>query len=478
MMWWILISLALGIWTRTISWHLAIWQRQEYRLDRYLSYWRTAEGKSQRWKALFFRGIFPRPKLTGRVIFILFLILGLITLGAVGAWFLGIQAEGEWFLLIILAERLSGVLVALAVQISQLPVRVAREVLFWRAKILRGKFTGTVIAITGSYGKSSTKELIAHFLRGKFGEAAVCATPENQNTEVSIARHLLRHAAFLTASSKSPRFLVIEVGAYRRGEIAKVGKFLLPDIGVITAAKDQHLELFGSAQNIILGKFELAQASRQVAIFNADDEGLKQQFSAEKLSAQVVGVSDQLATEIKSDLRSTSFRAHGQQWEMPWGGRFWVKNVLLGLAVCEAVGIKMADLVPILKRLAPEKKTFSVTQKAGVWWLVDGYSSNPAGVLAAIEQLKKCAGKRWMIAWPLRELGERSESAHQEIFSAVKSADIELYWLQDDWAQLGEHVLGKNFHRLSTPQQWTELKQQLRAGDGILLEGRLPKWVA
>ncbi|HRP36432.1 MAG TPA: Mur ligase family protein, partial [Candidatus Dojkabacteria bacterium] len=133
-------------------------------------------------------------------------------------------------------------------------------------KIIREKGnTMKVVAITGSYGKTTTKELIYEILKDKFN---VAKTPLNNNTAVGLAQ------AVKTYIKDDTEVFVVEMGAYRKGEIKQSTKIVSPDIAVVTALSQQHVSLFGSIEKIYQAKFELIDGLKDngVAIFNGDDE--------------------------------------------------------------------------------------------------------------------------------------------------------------------------------------------------------------
>ena len=213
-------------------------QVKEYRLDRFLSSlkedWRwlvVEQWNLRRWF---------RPKLTLRS--------GLTLLLAVAPIPLEFALLENKFLLFLVFAPFQAVLanIFFAPVFGWLKKRIITQ-----AKRKMAQFKGVVVVITGSFGKSSTKELLSWVLSKKF---KVVKTAQNHNTLIGVAETILRDL------SGDEDFFVVEAGAYKRGEIAEVCALVKPGVGIITGIGDQHLDLFGSLENIRKAKYELFEA--------------------------------------------------------------------------------------------------------------------------------------------------------------------------------------------------------------------------
>ena len=532
---------------RTLCWHLQSWQLREYRFDRMRARLRTKEGKRDLWNLWFFRGVLPRPKVTGRVGLIVGLVLLFVGLDAWFGylWWTGnppafafasatpFAKGGEiWIpLTLLLFERFIWLYVLVAVWVSQLPYGIAKRRLFRRAKAIIDQSDENIIriGITGSYGKSSTKEILVHLLIQAFGEERVLFTPKNHNHEIALARLIKNSEKFFTRKKKEqkaeqsnlesrtsnlePRFAVFEMGAYRRGDIKGMCDFVQPHVGILTAIGVQHLDLFGSQENILRGKLELAEGSSERVIFNADNEALqetlggmnKEQGTGKKekknldLHPRAGGdphkkmdsclrrndgkpiltapISQSLATHVNPAIDHTKFQAWREEFTLPWPGEFFVTNALLALECVRQCGVSEADLASYLSTLPPLERALKVrTLDTGATVLEDLYSSNPAGVKAAIDHLGKANGRKVFVGIPLLELGEKSLGIHEQIFSSLKKIDAEVFWLKDDFAALGQDICGDRF-RGNDQVALESLAGELLASDMVLLEGRLSETV-
>ncbi len=508
-----------AVFVRTFLWHLQNWQLREYRWDRIKAYFRTGGGVKNLWNLWFFRGILPRPKFSGRIFLIITITLFLVITDYLSdyyfaktcspdGWICKISrdfADLDFYWKVLIYERFLWIYVALAVFISAIPVNFQKRKLYQKAREIiqnakseLGTFSKElsphlkssgikIIGITGSYGKSSTRKILVHLLQKEFGRDLVLTNPENHNTEVSIARLTIKSREFfekdksgLGVSSKalspdlvSKKFLVIEIGAYRKGEIATVCNFLQPEIGILTGINNQHIALFGSQQNIVEGKFELAEACSEKVFFNADNKFLAKIFADKKIHATPIGISRDSVKILKSEIDKTVFQLYGKEFVLPWGGEFFVDNAILAIETARELGCKIENLAKNLKTLPPLEKALNIEKTAsGGFILRDLYSQNPDGVLAAIDHLAKFRGNLVYVGVPLLELGKDSEKVHRKIFEKLAKIKAEVFWLKDEYSALGKEICGKNFHG-QNPAKLAKIRKNLGKNDAILFTGRV-----
>ena len=468
---------------RTLFWHLQNWQLREYRADRMRAHLQTKEGRKSIFSLWVFKGILPRPKFTGRI----FMIIGIFILLYLSIFYSvkSVLFTNSILLTSIIFERSIFLTVSICVFLSKTPVWISREILFAKAKKLRKSAKNlTVIGIAGSYGKSSTKEILVHLLNQEFGTENVLFNPENKNNEVAIARLIIKNKRFFNCSSTeqgvaTQKFLVIEVGAYRRGEIAKVCKFIQPQISILTGLNAQHIELFGSQRNIQRAKFEMAENTNKKVFFNRDNKLLSEIFEDRKIKATKIALSQSLAQKIKSFPEKTTFGLYGKNFILPWPGEFFVSNGILALECARECGIKRADLPNYLKTLPPLDRALKIQPfgKGHILW--DLYSANPDGVMSAIDHLSQFKGNKIFVGMPLRELGEKAEETHGKIFQALNKIKAQIFWCKTDFAYLGEGICGKKFHQISKSNlsPLKKVLKKIKKDDVILCESKLPKEV-
>ncbi len=279
-----------------------------------------------------------------------------------------------------------------------------------------------VIGITGSYGKTSTKEFVSTLLAARY---RVLKTPESYNTALGIARVLLHDLC------PDHDYIVVELGAYKPGEIRRLCQLVRPRIGVLTAIGPQHLERFGSLERIAAAKYELIESlpADGVAVFNADDPRCR--ALATRTAGQVIRYSVQeppgpdvnlAAGEVKHGQRCASFTIQDdgggtQPVTVPLLGLTNVSNVLAAAAVARLCGLSLAevasaarDIEPVPHRLQP------LDGDGGVLVIDDAYNSNPVGAAAALDVLAAVPGRRKVLVTPgMVELGERHEVEHKTL---------------------------------------------------------------
>lgn len=490
------ILMLLGL--RSASWWMQCWQLREYRTDRMKAWLQTNDGRKHLWNLWFFRGILPRPKMSLRV-----LLMEIVFVGISIIFFVLVQNFISFFWATLIWTFTVWFWVFVGVKLSAIPVWWKKRKLFQIAKHILEDAPVIRIGITGSYGKSSTKEILAHLLRQKFGDKNVLVNPGNENNEVAIARLVRSNRSFFAGGKQTkgedwiapqvllknpppfskgdqkafPRIFICEVGAYKKGEIRQVCKFLRPQIGILTGLNAQHVALFGSMEKIRAAKFELAEAATDTVFFNADTPALVDIFEDQKIHATPVGIKRSAAKDIHAEADKTTFEAFGEKFELPWPGEFFVSNALLSLETARELGCERNELPEFLKSLPPLDRALHVRKlKSGATLLVDLYSANPDGVLGAIRHLEKFEGRKIFVGIPLRELGSAAKKEHEKIFEKLKKIGADVWWPKSDFATLGKELLGKKWHGDDLPALEAAVKT-LEKNDAALLESRLPPLV-
>lgn len=477
----IITALLILLGLRTLGFHLQQWQIREYRWDRLRDHlFTTKEGQQKLWNIWFFGGVFPRPRISGRL-----LTIGLIwtTLVAILLWTFRVEVLSSPLIATLIWERTIWLTVAIAIGLSNIPSTYLKKRLFQKAQnVIRfydqeNKKNPIIrIGITGSYGKSSTKEILTHLLIQQYGAENVLYNPRNENNEVAIARLILRSKQFFTHSTQKQRFLVIEMGAYKKGEIQKICDFIRPHYSIITGVNNQHISLFGSQRTIQEAKFELAEATQKTVFFNADSPLLNAIANEKNSEATLIPIARTTAHKINAHIDRTDFELFGIPMTLPWMGEFFVSNALLCLELCRELGIPPKKLAHHLSTLPPLKRALSLSKfPNGATLINDPYSANPDGVLKALDELKKFPkGRRVFIGIPLIELGDEARYVHEQIFKKLKDLEADVFWLKKDYTILGKKICGSLFYGKDLKTLRTILTH-LKKHDVILVESRLPK---
>lgn len=274
----------------------------------------------------------------------------------------------------------------------------------------------TVIGITGSYGKTSTKNFLHALLSARYN---VLMTPENFNTPMGLVRTIREHM------KPSHQIFLAEMGAKNVGDIQELCELVHPRYGIITSVGEQHLETFGSVDNILHTKFELADALPQDShlFLNMDNALIAQQASLVTVPMSGYGLTngDYTAGEITQDAAGTHFviTAPGgeqQTFTTRLLGRHNIQNLAGCIAVAHHLGIPLKELVYPVRMLRPVEHRLQL-RPGGI--IDDAYNSNPAGFRGALEVLRDFTGQRVLVTPGMVELGERQEALNRELGAAA-----------------------------------------------------------
>jgi UDP-N-acetylmuramoyl-tripeptide--D-alanyl-D-alanine ligase len=297
------------------------------------------------------------------------------------------------------AKGAAGALVSrlAASALPQIEVRDSRRALGAMARAWRASFSIPVVAVTGSSGKTTVKELVAAILGVS---RSICVTQGNLNNDIGVPLTLMR----LTEGHDA---LVVELGANHAGEIDYLARLAQPTVGIITNAAAAHLEGFGSLRGVCAAKGELLDHLPRAgtAVLNADD-----QFR-----------DDWVLGEPHFRATGSEFRMHlpngdeADVW-LPLLGRQNVANALGAAAAAQAVGASVEDIVAGLARAAPVRgRLRAVPGRNGATIIDDSYNANPGSVHAALDHLAALSGRRILVFGNMAELGPTAPALHKEI---------------------------------------------------------------
>ena len=282
----------------------------------------------------------------------------------------------------------------------------------------RNRFDIPIIAVTGSNGKTTTKDLTAAALTGVWN---VLKTTANFNNEIGVPLTLLE-------LDETHRAAVVEIGMRGLGQIAELAKFVKPTIGIVTNVNETHIELLGSIENIAKAKGELVEAipAGGTVILNADDPHVAAMKNLAADGVRVLNYSlenpdaDFFAKNILIGSVSTefimSFRGKEYDFEIPMLGRHNVSNALAAIAAGYAVGLTVPDVQRGFATLTTTKMRFEVIRRDGLTIVNDAYNASPASMRMAIRTAAEIyGGKKFAVLGDMLELGSLSERLHREI---------------------------------------------------------------
>jgi UDP-N-acetylmuramoyl-tripeptide--D-alanyl-D-alanine ligase len=278
-----------------------------------------------------------------------------------------------------------------------------------------------VIGITGSYGKTSTKEILGHILAARY---EVYKTPRSYNTLMGICKVIREEL------KPGQRYFIVEMGAYKPGEIAKICKLVKPQYGILTAVGPQHLERFKTIKNVAKAKNELILALPRdgAAVFNADDAICTQLSNQAGVKVRRYGMEnfelcDVFARNIVLSSNGTSFEMFVKETNEWYNvkarllGRHNVSNIMAAFLLARECGVALKEAIFAIATAAPFSHRLQlVKSENNVVYIDDSYNSNPIGARMALEVLGVYQnGRRILVTPGYAELGAIQEAEHEKL---------------------------------------------------------------
>lgn len=332
----------------------------------------------------------------------------------------------------------------------------------WGRERMSTQLQGRVVGVTGSVGKTTTKDMIAHVLAAKF---RVTSAERSLNNDQGVPVTVLN-------AEDDTEALVLEMGMRGFGEIARLCSIGRPMIGVVTAVGHAHTERVGGLDGVAKAKGELIEAIpvEGVAILNADDERVN--AMAPRTSARVISYGESNTAQVRAfNVIADGGGRHSFEANSPWGstvvslaipGRHMVSNALAALAVAGVCDVPLADAASALGRvlLSPMRMQERRT-KTGALLLDDCYNANPTSMLAALETLATIeVGRRVAVLGEMAELAD-AEEHHRAITAEAARLGIEV-------VAVGTTAYGV---KPSTIDQVVEFVSSLDGQSAILVKG-------
>ena len=355
-------------------------------------------------------------------------------------------------------------------------------------------FQPKVIGITGSYGKTSTKYILHQILSEKFN---TLMTPDSYNTPMGICKVIRGE---LTAEHE---IFIVEMGAYKRGDIRELCNLASPQIGILTAVGPQHLERFKSIENIAKTKYELIESLPPdgLAVFNCDNEicaGLAdkrehdgnpvRRYATESFPVASASKRAELtATNIQHTDEGLTFTIHTSvgttEIRTQLLGRHNVSNILAATAVATECGMTLEEIRVAIANVAPVPHRLQLTASEGnVTIIDDSFNANPVGAKAALEVLTEIQGGKKVLVTPgMVELGEREYEENKRL--GEHAADVcDLVILVGprrttpilDGLKAAQYPNQQIIVALNLEEVKQHLATQVQAGDVVLFENDLP----
>ncbi len=388
----------------------------------------------------------------------------------------GPRFDGNVFVGAAAAAGAAGAVVDRPVEGATLPlihVEDGQQALARAATAWRARYTGVVVGVAGSNGKTTVKEMIASILALR---GPCLATRGNLNNHIGVPLTLLRLDDVHVSA-------VVEIGANHPGEVAALVEAVRPHVGLITNAGAEHLEGFGDLDGVARAEGEMVAglAPGATAVLNADDPYFdlwRGMTRARVLSFGVDRKADYSATGITETLLDEGFRTTftlrtpvaSTAVQLNLGGRHNLRNALCAAAAAQSAGATLdevaaglAGMQPVGGRLKPARTT------SGARLIDDSYNANPSSMRAGIEVLTKLPGRRWLVMGDMGELGGEARSSHTEIGGFAREHGVERLFATGPLSVLAVESFGQGASWYPDTESLAHAVGDQLAGDVVLL---------
>lgn len=419
------------------------------------------------------------PTFTPKIIAIFIIVIG------IELFFYLTPLFNNYFWLIFL-DRLVPFIITAFIWVLAVPSDFYKDILIKKAvKKMRKSKDLLVIGITGSYGKGSTKEFLSTVLSHKKN---VLKTQGTFNTPVGIAKTVL------SGLNPSTEIFIVEMGAYKKGEIAEMCYMVQPKIGILTSVNTQHVSLFGSLDNIKKTKYELIEFLPEdgFALFNGNN-AYSLELSKQMKKKKIVYFADyKNSHKGRFDIRA--FNIKPSQFHIDFDielvgkitssfrvnliGKQNVENILPAIYLAHYLGMSISDISRALNKIVPVRETMEAfISNDGFVVVDDTHNMNPDGVIAACEYMELFKGKKVLVLNPMIELGESGYNDHYNVALQVGEVCDYLFLTNNNFLDAIKEGVeksgGKCVLKVLDPKEIVELvEQKLGKNDVAVFEGR------
>jgi len=343
----------------------------------------------------------------------------------------------------------------------------------------RKKFNIPIIAVTGSNGKTTVKEMISKILSAHF---SVLKTPYNYNNQIGLAHTLLE-------MDTNHEIAVFELGINHYGEMEILSDMVKPKMAIFTNIGKTHLEFLESPLGVLKEKMDLIKDFNEenIVIFNIDDPLLRERFVNSRdifslISFGVENEADFKGEKLSFSEEGISFRVKDVDFYLPLIGKHNVYNALCSIAVGSIFDIPLEKMALSLKEFCPPSMRMNLRKVKGEKEFIlidDTYNANPNSVISAIESLSlfKNSGKKILVLGDMLELGKESYNCHREIGLSLKDKDIDIILTFGKHSAVINEMV-KNFKNINTALHFDSystiidfLKENIENNDVILIKG-------
>ncbi len=344
------------------------------------------------------------------------------------------------------------------------------------AKYKRDTFTNPVIAITGSAGKTSTKDIVYSVLKEKYNAHK---TIGNQNNHIGLPLTVL-------ALDSKTEVLVLEMGMNHLGEIRYLTNIAKPDVAIITNVGTAHIGNLGSRENILKAKLEILEGLKPggTVIINNDNDLLHEWYLENKDEYKVITIginnpSDYLATDIDCGEDGSTFKCQNIVYKVPVGGEQFIYNALVAIAVANIFAVETENVQKgILNfELSSNRMHIINNESTNITIIDDSYNANYDSMSYAIKYLSSLNGRLIAVLGTMNELGEYSQDLHRKLGKLVYEEKIDvLITVGNDAKYINEEAINegfdarKSYHFDNNNDAINLLKEILENGDDVLVK--------
>ena len=292
----------------------------------------------------------------------------------------------------------------------------------------RKKLGTTIIALTGSNGKTTTKELIHSVLSTTY---TTVATQGNLNNHIGVPLTLL-------SLQKDTEIGVVEMGANHLGEIAVLANIAQPDFGLITNFGKAHLEGFGSLEGVVKAKSELfdyLKKTNGLIFANADDPKIMAQLKGQDPITYGTETTARVSATLLTENDAIRIEVDQQEIQTQLSGAYNGYNALAAYAIGRHFGVSPQNAKRALESYIPDNNRSQLIRKKDLHITLDAYNANPTSMQAALASFSKKGGKKIAVLGQMNELGKHTEIEHKRLVDWIKSSSIDdCYWVGSAFA--------------------------------------------
>ena len=458
---------------RLVRW-LAWNQQKEYRLDRLWQFLLSEEGLHELLRVIPTRVDFTRTGLKRPALTVRALVTGFLSLILLG-WVLTAGYLMDWWWPAPVAYLLVPIFPGGVSLVTEFFKSILTIVLLFLARQKLAGKKPKILGITGSYGKTTTRHLVAHVLAQQY---TIFTPVRSHNTPLAIAWSILRQY-------RDEELVFLEFAAYKKGEIRRLARWFTPEVSIVTGVTHQHLALFGSLANIIKAKGELVRATKLTGqvFYNGSDELVDKVCEQDKSKKAVAYAGPRSVVSLTNAKLNEQGRL-----EFDWQEKtvkthlsvlYSTLAIQAAIAVGEYFGVPKQKIVKGLSQFLPTENYLRFyPHPQGFTIISDSKTSNPEGFLGALELLghfKKQGKNTLLLTGGIIDLGEQTDEIHLKLAKAAREVtDLVLYTGVD-----GRHIFREVFGSDMTarPETIDQILAKLNERDVLLVEGFTPVWL-